>query len=330
MAAGLGTRLAPFTTLLPKPLVPLMGIPLIQFHLDQLAAAGVKEVVINFHHLPDLARQSYLALDSKGLRVHVSDESAELLGSAGGIRKVLRFFSGEPFYLLNADTLSFFGLNQLSEHFFQVEKKASVEMVLSLQDGSKIPGKYKEILHQPDTMQLQGTGPVAQGKWFYGGAAAFSPKAFEHLTEGRPQDFFKDVFQKSLTSGLAYGYLQREAWLDTGSPEEWHHAHLGLMEQMERDAVPDFWKRRLMSGNQRLGPMQWLIRDGFTQGAHDTSRWKAPCYWGGPGIPPEELGPGAVCYGRPSPYQEMKNGISFGGYWSPCLKFPDAHGSLKS
>ena len=76
MAAGLGTRLQPYTQFLPKPLLPLMGVPMIQFALDQVAEAGVKEVVINFHYLPEVAKKSLLALDHHQMKVHLSDEAS--------------------------------------------------------------------------------------------------------------------------------------------------------------------------------------------------------------------------------------------------------------
>src|SRR5690349_9521799 len=91
MTAGLGTRLRPFTDLLPKPLLPLMGIPMAQFALDALAEAGVEKVVANVHHLPEKLRESLPGLATQaGIKeLRLSDETQELLGSAGGMRNAL-------------------------------------------------------------------------------------------------------------------------------------------------------------------------------------------------------------------------------------------------
>ena len=102
LAAGLGTRLRPITNTIPKPLVLVAGKTLLDRGLDALAAAGVEAAVVNVHHFPDQIRRH---VQSRTVpRILISDESAELLGSAGGIVKALPQLGDGPFYLLNADT----------------------------------------------------------------------------------------------------------------------------------------------------------------------------------------------------------------------------------
>src|SRR5690348_6687584 len=85
MAAGLGTRLRPFTDMRTKALLPVLGIPVAQFTIDSLAKAGVSSVVLNVHHRANETRSGLLGLDRANLKMEVSDESQSLLGSAGGI-----------------------------------------------------------------------------------------------------------------------------------------------------------------------------------------------------------------------------------------------------
>lgn len=84
MAAGLGTRLMPFTERAPKALLPVLGVPIAQFALDSLARAGVDRVVANVHHHASAAKQGLAQLDRGDADFFVSDESERLLGSAGG------------------------------------------------------------------------------------------------------------------------------------------------------------------------------------------------------------------------------------------------------
>lgn len=104
LAAGLGTRLRPLTEEVPKPLLPVANRPQIHYVLDQLARAGVQEVVVNLHHLAQHVR-SALGESYGGIRIAYSHEP-ELLGTGGGLKKVERFFAEEPFILANADALT--------------------------------------------------------------------------------------------------------------------------------------------------------------------------------------------------------------------------------
>src|SRR6267143_4368643 len=82
LAAGLGTRMRPFNGEVPKPLVSVGGKALIDYVLDRLADAGVERAVVNVHHLADQIER-HLAPRERP-RIVLSDERAELLGTAGG------------------------------------------------------------------------------------------------------------------------------------------------------------------------------------------------------------------------------------------------------
>lgn len=106
-AAGLGTRLRPLTDSLPKALVPVCGEPLLYHTLSKLVAAGYTEVVVNVHHFPNLIRD-YLSTHDFGVPVRISDESAQLLETGGGIRhaRPLLLPCEEPFLVHNVDIVS--------------------------------------------------------------------------------------------------------------------------------------------------------------------------------------------------------------------------------
>ena len=107
LAAGLGTRLRPITGTMPKALVPVDGVPLLQHLADKLVAAGYDEIVINVHHFADQIRE-YTALHGDfGVKVEFSDESDLLRETGGGIRHAAPLLSGEePFLVHNVDILS--------------------------------------------------------------------------------------------------------------------------------------------------------------------------------------------------------------------------------
>ena len=103
LAAGRGERLRPLTDEIPKPLVDIGGKPLIEYHLEGLAAAGFREVVINQGHLGDLLPAALGDGRRWGIRIHWSDEQPEALETGGGIHKALPLLGGSPFLVINGD-----------------------------------------------------------------------------------------------------------------------------------------------------------------------------------------------------------------------------------
>jgi NDP-sugar pyrophosphorylase family protein len=106
LAAGLGSRLRPLTDQLPKALVPVGGVPLIDIVLRRLAAAAVQDVIVNTHHHAAVLERYLQEHAPRDLRVAVAREPV-LLDTGGGLKNVAWFFAdGGPFFLHNADVVS--------------------------------------------------------------------------------------------------------------------------------------------------------------------------------------------------------------------------------
>src|SRR4051812_18983916 len=114
LAAGLGTRLRPITDSVPKCLVRIGGTPLLDLWLEGLALAGVDEVLVNLHHLPEQVR-SHLEGRTLPITVRTVFEPT-LLGSAGTLLRNRDFVAGEEMFLaVNADNLTDFDLRLLAD-----------------------------------------------------------------------------------------------------------------------------------------------------------------------------------------------------------------------
>ena len=106
-AAGLGTRLRPITDTIPKALVPVAGQPLLWHVVHKLKRAGVERIVVNVHHFAQQIRDYIAANDSFGIDMRISDETARLLETGGGIRQARSLFDpGSPVLIHNVDILS--------------------------------------------------------------------------------------------------------------------------------------------------------------------------------------------------------------------------------
>ena len=114
LAAGLGTRLKPLTDRIPKALVPIAGKPLLEWQLEKLRAAGIREVVINVHHFADQVEAYVRENASFGMDIRFSDERELLLETGGGLRKAAALLGNDqPVLVCNVDVLSTICLDKL-------------------------------------------------------------------------------------------------------------------------------------------------------------------------------------------------------------------------
>jgi MurNAc alpha-1-phosphate uridylyltransferase len=113
LAAGLGTRLKELTVDKPKALVEVEGKPLIAYVLEKLVQDGFTEIVVNVHHFANHI-VDYLSINDFGVKIHISDETNQLLETGGAILHAREFLDGdEPFLVHNVDILSNIDFRQL-------------------------------------------------------------------------------------------------------------------------------------------------------------------------------------------------------------------------
>ena len=115
LAAGLGTRLKPFTDKHPKALVTVNGKTILQRNIEYLAGYGIKDVIINVHHFPDQIIHLIKTKKGFGSKITFSDETNEVLETGGGIKKAGWFFEKEkdPFVVVNVDVLTDMNLEEM-------------------------------------------------------------------------------------------------------------------------------------------------------------------------------------------------------------------------
>ena len=293
MTAGLGTRLRPYTGVLPKPLLPLLGVPMAQFALDGLVDAGVRRIVANVHHLPELTRSGLAGLERGQAELVLSDESQLLLGSAGGIRKALDQFEGEPFFYANADVLCPVDWAELGKRHEELNRSHGVRLTLLLLPRGPAGEKYREIQVDSERMRVSALGEPREGAPFFAGAAVFDPAAFSGLPLEKPSDFVADVLRQEVAAGRVGVAWGQGEWMDIGSPELWHRAHLQCVEK--RATLPPLWRQRLEFG-QKVEEQR-------------------PGVWKGAGFQ-VDLANRQVIYGASG--TQSGPGISFNGIWTKC------------
>lgn len=158
-AAGLGTRLKPLTDTMPKAMVPVSGKPLLRHVLDRLYDAGYDDITVNVHHfasqIVDHLAGNEGVSEQPGKGVHVSDETAHLLDTGGGILHARRYLEGDGHFLVhNVDILSDLDLNAFEN---AVEADSLATLVVSERQTSR-------YLLFDDDMRLVGWTNVKTGE----------------------------------------------------------------------------------------------------------------------------------------------------------------------
>lgn len=119
LAAGLGTRFAPWTDRHPKALAPVNGKSLLQRNIEYLQAYGIRDVVVNVHHFAAQIIDALNVNDGWGSKITISDETGQVLETGGGLKKARPFLDKEHFVLMNADILTDLDLSKLIHDHFQ-------------------------------------------------------------------------------------------------------------------------------------------------------------------------------------------------------------------
>jgi NDP-sugar pyrophosphorylase family protein len=129
-AAGLGTRLKPFTDHSPKALAEVNGRSLLEHNIRYLQRYGIYDVIINVHHFASMVVEKLRDNDGFGSIVSVSDEQDALLETGGGLLKALDFFEGEPDYVvMNVDILTSLDLGRMIDHHHKTDGMATLAVM---------------------------------------------------------------------------------------------------------------------------------------------------------------------------------------------------------
>ncbi|MBW3622064.1 MAG: NDP-sugar synthase [Armatimonadetes bacterium] len=219
LAAGVGSRLDPLTRRLPKPMVPLVNKPVIEHIVELLKKHGINEIMMNLYHLGDSIRNHFGDGSKWGVKIYYSQE-AELMGTAGGVKRVETFFD-DTFIVIGGDDLADFDLTALVE--FHKRKNALSTIALSKVDD---PSQFGIVLLDEEGRITRFLEKPKESEAFSNtantGVYLFEPEALSLIPENEFYDFGKQLFPKLLEMGKPfYGYLTDSYWSDVGNIESY-------------------------------------------------------------------------------------------------------------
>ena len=237
LAAGLGTRLHPLTSVRAKPAVPLAGRPLVVRILEWLAEQGVADAVLNLHHRPETVTRAVGHGRAAGVRVRYSWEPA-VLGSAGGPRQALPLL-GRRFFIVNGDTLTTLSLRALADA--HARSGAAVTLAVAPHPD---PDRYGGVLVTGDG-RVRRFAPAGGGSALhFVGVQVVEAEVFEGLPAGRPAATIGGLYDRLLAApgrgGAARIGAHRIAdeFLDVGTPADYLAAALAVARREGREGLP--------------------------------------------------------------------------------------------
>jgi len=230
LAGGKGTRLAPYTHILPKPLMPIDDMPILEVLLRQMKRAGVNHVVLTVGHLSSLLRAYFGTGEQWGLDISYSYEDKPL-GTAGpialvqGLDKTFLVTNGDVLTTLNLKKLIAFhkqkgGIATIAAH----QRQVKIDLGVIQWDGDDRVSGYIE---KPTTDYT-----VSMGMYI------FEPRVLEYIPAGQYLDF-PDLILKLLANGeKVCGYTFDGYWMDLGRPDDYAQANEDFC-NMKKQFLPE-------------------------------------------------------------------------------------------
>lgn len=237
LAAGAGTRLRPLTYAIPKPMVPVVNKPVLEHTVENLVRQGIREMVFNLHHYPQMIKDYFGNGEKWKATIRYSFEP-ELLGTAGGLKKVEKYFRDGTFVVMSGDGLSDIDLVRVFE--FHRRKKALGTMVLKAVDTrfeygvtlTDRSGRIKKFIEKPAWSDVF-SNTVNTGIY------VFEPLIFKYIPKNKFYDFGKDVWPDLLKRRLPiYGIEIFDYWTDVGNLKEYRQGVRDALDRKVKVNIP--------------------------------------------------------------------------------------------
>ena len=251
LAAGKGTRVRPITYTTPKPLIPILQKPVMEFLLELLRQHGFDQIVVNVSHLAKEIEDYFRDGQRFGVQIAYSFEGriedgqlvGEALGSAGGMRRIHDFypFFDDTFVVLCGDAL--IDLDLTAAVKWQKEKGAIATIVTKAVPLEQVPsygvvvtdetGRVKAFQEKPSVEEALSTNINT-------GIYMFEPEVLDYIPSGQEYDIGSELFPKLVEMNAPFYALSMDfEWVDIGKvPDYWHAIRAVLLGEIKNVSIP--------------------------------------------------------------------------------------------
>jgi MurNAc alpha-1-phosphate uridylyltransferase len=219
LAAGRGERMRPLTDHTPKPLLAAGGKPLIVWHIENLARAGVTEVVINHAHLGQQIEDALGDGARFGVHIRYSPERPAALETAGGIAHALHLLGDAPFAVVNGDIWCDYDFSHLPGHAAALAHDGDLaHLVLANNPPHHPAGDF--------CLSGRRVRPAGGDRLTFSGIGLYKPALFAHLDRNAAAPL-APLLREQIAQGRVSGEHHTGRWVDVGTPQR--------LEQLDKD-----------------------------------------------------------------------------------------------
>lgn len=240
LCAGEGTRFRPWTTILPKPALPCMNLPLAAYPTFWARELGHLEVCANTHHLGSLIQRTFQSPALADLNASFSDETGKLMGPAGGLKLAEKHLRGDGVFLvMNGDEVFLpdrdgFLIRALESH--QKAKALCTIVVMEHPEAGTTFGAVWADTHG----RVRGFGKSSPAPglrpWHFIGAYFAHEAVIDLIPADRPTNIFYDILCNELERSFVQVQPVSGLWHETGNIADYLKTHAALFKTLEMDA----------------------------------------------------------------------------------------------
>jgi mannose-1-phosphate guanylyltransferase len=236
LVGGKGTRLRPLTYEMPKQMLPLVGVPMIECVFEMLSTHGITEVVLSLGYLPDHFIQAYPDGSIAGVKISYAVEP-EPLDTAGAIRFAADFAGiDDTFLVVNGDVLTDLDVTALLA-FHRAHDAEGTIALHPVEDPSRFgvvvttdDGEVSAFIEKPAREE-------APTNLINAGTYVFEPSILSRIASGRKVSVERETFPALAADGVLFAMADRAYWLDTGTPSTFLQANIDVLNGRDSDRI---------------------------------------------------------------------------------------------
>ena len=236
MAGGFGTRIQPLTHSVPKPMLPVMNVPMMENVLKQLVAVGIDEVVILLYYKPEIIKNHFKDGSAWGVKIDYVLPDADY-GTAGAVG-FAREYLDTTFMIVSGDLVTDFYFQKILDYHEKRASKLTITLTSvenPLQFGVVIvnnEGKIEKFLEKPSWGEVF-SDTINTGIY------VIEPEILDFIPTGEQFDFAKDLFPLLMQEGIdLIGYVATGYWRDVGNPDSYREVHRDIFLEKVRFDIP--------------------------------------------------------------------------------------------
>ena len=236
MAGGFGTRIQPLTNSIPKPMLPVVNLPMMEHTLLRLKEIGVDEVVILLYFKPEVIKKHFGDGSRLGITIHyvLPDDDYGTAGAVGFAREYL----DSTFMIVSGDLVTDFDFQAIVDYHRQKKSKLTITLTSvenPLQFGVVIvndEGKIEKFLEKPSWGEVF-SDTINTGIYL------IEPEILDYIPVGENFDFAKDLFPLLMKEGIdLMGYTAHGYWRDVGNPDSYREVHEDILNERLNFKIP--------------------------------------------------------------------------------------------